>query len=146
MLGKGIVKPSHFEAVNGNGCPGPGVGSQASKTAPAVQDKATPIGKSASMGAQLKCLYTNAWSMGNKQEELQAYVCLQGFDIAGINEMWLDDSYDLNGGTDGYKLFRKERQRRRGEGVALYIKDQLESMELHLDIDEELTEGLWVRV
>ena len=57
---KGILNPSHFKADDGNGCPGPGDGSQARKAAPKVQDKGTPAGKSASMRAHLKCLYTNA--------------------------------------------------------------------------------------
>ena len=30
--------------------------------------------------------------------------------------------------------------------AALYINEQMKSMELHLGIDEELTESLWVRV
>lgn len=47
---------------------------------------------------------------------------------------------------DGYKFFRKDRQGKRGGGVALYINDQRESMELHLGIDEEMTESLRVRV
>ncbi|GAB0204803.1 hypothetical protein GRJ2_002945900 [Grus japonensis] len=47
---------------------------------------------------------------------------------------------------EGYRLFRKDRQGRRGGGVALYVNDQLECMELHLGMDEELTESLWVRI
>ncbi|PKU32103.1 dtw domain-containing protein 2 [Limosa lapponica baueri] len=57
--------------------------------------------------------------------------------------MWWDGSYDWNVGMEGYRLFRKDRQGRRG-GVALY--EQLERMELHLGIDEEPTEILWVRI
>lgn len=34
----------------------------------------------------------------------------------------------------------------RGGSVALYIKDHLEFMELHLGIDKELSESLWVSV
>ena len=83
-------------------------------TAPKVQDKVTPIGKSASMRAQLKCLYTNVQSMGNKQEELQVCVCLQGCDVIGITEAWWDDSYDWNVGIDEYKLLRKDRLGRSG--------------------------------
>ncbi|GAB0175694.1 hypothetical protein GRJ2_000034600 [Grus japonensis] len=107
---------------------------------------ATPANKSASLGAQLKCLYTNARSMGNKQEELEMCVCLQGYDLIGITETWWDSSYDWSVGMEGYRLFRKDRQGRRGGGVALYVNDQLECMELHLGMDEELTESLWVRI
>ncbi|GAB0179159.1 hypothetical protein GRJ2_000381200 [Grus japonensis] len=46
----------------------------------------------------------------------------------------------------GYRLFRKDRQGRQGGGIALYVNDQLECMELHLGMDEELTESLWVRI
>lgn len=43
-------------------------------------------------------------------------------------------------------LFRKDRQVRQGGGIALCVTDQLECMELHLGMDEELTESLWVRL
>jgi len=44
--------------------------------------------------------------------------------------------YDAEGG-EGYSLFRKDKQGRRGGGVALYDHGQLECMELHLGMDEE---------
>ena len=47
---------------------------------------------------------------------------------------------------EGYRLFRKDRQGRRGGGVLLYVNDQLECMELRLGMDEEPTERLWVRI
>ncbi|GAB0182398.1 hypothetical protein GRJ2_000705100 [Grus japonensis] len=100
---------------------------------------ATPANKSASSGAQLKCLYANAWSMGNEQEELETCVCLQGYDIIGITETWWDSSYDWSVGMEGYRLFRKDRQGRQGGGIALYVNDQLECMELHLGMEEEPT-------
>ncbi|GAB0199565.1 hypothetical protein GRJ2_002421900 [Grus japonensis] len=34
----------------------------------------------------------------------------------------------------------------RGRGVALYVREQLECVELCLGMDEELTESLWVRI
>jgi len=42
---------------------------------------------------------------------------------------------------EGYRLFRKDRQRRRGRSVTLCVKDQLG---LHLGMDEEPTKSLWV--
>ncbi|GAB0188002.1 hypothetical protein GRJ2_001265500 [Grus japonensis] len=105
---------------------------------------ATPANKSASMGAQLKCLY--AQSMGNKQEELETCVRLQGYDLISITETWWDSSYDWSIGMEGYRFFRKDRQGRQGGGITLYINDQLECMELHLGMDEEPTESLWVRI
>jgi len=73
------------------------------------------------MGAQLKCLYTSVWSMGNKQEELQVCGWLQGYDVIGITEIWWDDFHNWNVGIDVYKLLRKDRQEIRGGCVALYI-------------------------
>ncbi|GAB0209553.1 hypothetical protein GRJ2_003421000 [Grus japonensis] len=71
---------------------------------------------------------------------------LQGCDLIGITERWWDGSYDWSVGMEGYRLFRKDRQGRQGGGVALYINDQLECMDLHLGMDEELTKSLWVRI
>jgi len=38
--------------------------------------------------AQLKCLYTNAYSLGNKQEELEATVLLENHDIVVVTKTW----------------------------------------------------------
>jgi len=38
--------------------------------------------------AQLKCVYTKACSMGNKQEELEAIVQQDGYDLVAITETW----------------------------------------------------------
>ncbi|KAK4831293.1 hypothetical protein QYF61_016763 [Mycteria americana] len=84
--------------------------------------------------------------MGNEQEELEACAHLQGYDLLGIMETWWDGSCDWSVGTKGYRLFRKDRQGRRGGGVTLYVNDQLECMELHLGMDEEPTKSLWVRI
>ena len=61
--------------------------------------------------AQLKCLYTNACSMGNKQEELEVIVQLENYDIAAIRETWWDDSFNRSAAMDG---FRRGKQGRRG--------------------------------
>ena len=69
--------------------------------------------------AQLKCIYTNACSMGNKQEELEAIVQQENYDIVAIMETWWDGSHNWSAAMDGYKLFRRDRQGRRGSGVGL---------------------------
>lgn len=56
---------------------------------------------------------------------------LQGRDLTGIIETWWDDSSDWGVGVEGFRL---------------YVSDQLQCMELHLGIEEELTESLWVRI
>ena len=48
--------------------------------------RACPPKKVAGPIAQLKCIYTNARSMGNKQEELEAIVQRENYDIVAIME------------------------------------------------------------
>jgi len=45
-----------------------------------------------------------------------------------------------------WRLFREDRPTRRGGGVALYVREQLECIELCLGADEEGVESLWVRI
>ena len=45
---------------------------------------------------------------------------------------------------DGYKLFRKGRQGRRGGGVALYVKECFEVTELMTG--DNKVESLWVKI
>ena len=50
--------------------------------------RACPPIKVAGSVAQLKCIYSNACSMGNKQEELEAIVQLENYDTVAITETW----------------------------------------------------------
>ena len=43
--------------------------------------------------AQRRCFYTNACSMGNKLEELEAVVWLESYDTVAITETWWNDSH-----------------------------------------------------
>jgi len=68
--------------------------------------------------AQMKCLYMNAGSTGNKQEELEATVLLESYDLIAVTETWWDESRGWSVAIDGYRLFRRDRQGQRGRGVA----------------------------
>ncbi|PKU44695.1 rna-directed dna polymerase from mobile element jockey-like [Limosa lapponica baueri] len=68
--------------------------------------------------------------MGNKQEELQAIVQQESYDVVAIMETWWDDSHDWSAAIDGYKLFRRSSRGRRGDGVALYVREGYECQEL----------------
>ena len=81
-------------------------------------------------GAQLKCIYTNAHSMDNKQEELEASVWQANCDLVAVMETWWDRSHDWSAAMDGYKLFRRDRQGRRGGGMALYVRECFDVVEL----------------
>ncbi|GAB0207576.1 hypothetical protein GRJ2_003223300 [Grus japonensis] len=94
--------------------------------------------------AHLKCIYTDAHSMGNKQEELEAIVQQDSYDLVTITEMRWDDSHDWSAAMDGYKLFRRDRHGRRGGGVALYVRECFDCLELN-NCDDKV-ECLWVRM
>ncbi|PKU40120.1 adaptin ear-binding coat-associated protein 1 [Limosa lapponica baueri] len=94
--------------------------------------------------AQLKCIYTNARSMGNKWDELEAIVQQDSYDVVATTETWWDDGQDWNAVMDGYKLFRKDRQGRRGRGVALYVRECFDCIEL--DSSDDKVECLWIRM
>ena len=72
--------------------------------------------------AKLKCLYTNVHSIGNKQEELETVVQLGKYDLIDITGTWWDESHDWNTLIEDYRLFRRDRQGRRGGGVAPYVR------------------------
>ncbi|PKU33785.1 rna-directed dna polymerase from mobile element hypothetical protein [Limosa lapponica baueri] len=46
--------------------------------------------------------------MGNKQEELEAFVQQESYDIVAIMKTWWDDSHDWSAAMDGCKLFRRD--------------------------------------
>ncbi|CAJ0950869.1 unnamed protein product [Ranitomeya imitator] len=84
----------------------------------------------------LNCMLANARSLTNKMEELEAEISTGNFDIVGITETWLDESYDWAVNLQGYSLFRKDRKNRRGGGVCLYVKSCLKST-----LREDISEG-----
>ncbi|RMB99766.1 hypothetical protein DUI87_23768 [Hirundo rustica rustica] len=89
-------------------------------------------------------MYTNARSMGNKKEELEAMVKQQSYDVVAITETWWDDSHGWSTALNGYKLFRRDRQGRRGGRVALYLKQTFDTV--GIEAKEDGIEYLWVRI
>ena len=81
-----------------------------------------------------------------KQEELETVVQLDRYDLIAITETWWDESHNQNIGIDGYELFRRDRQRRKGGGVALYIREVIDCEELPLRNSHGQIERLWVKV
>ncbi|KAJ7399311.1 hypothetical protein BTVI_116089 [Pitangus sulphuratus] len=69
-------------------------------------------------------------SMRNKQDKLEVLAQCHRFDIIGISDTWWDETCDWNALLDSYRLFRRDRQGTRGGGVALYVIEGLECMEL----------------
>jgi len=96
--------------------------------------------------AQMKCLYTDAHSMGNKQEELEATMLLESYDFVATTETWWNRSHDWSGAIRGYRLFKRDRQGRRGRDITLYIKKWIECEEQSLKNSHKQVESLWVRI
>jgi len=96
--------------------------------------------------AQMKCLYMNTRSTGNKREELEATVLLQNYDLIALTETWWDESHDWRVAINGYRLFRRDRQGKRGGGIALCIKKSIRCEELSLKNTQKQVESLWVRI
>lgn len=69
--------------------------------------------------------------MGSKQEKLEATVQLENC-LTAITEILLDEFCDWSVAIDGYRLSRRDSQGRRGGGIALYVRKQIECEELSL--------------
>ena len=75
----------------------------------------------------------------SKQKELQA-----NYDLVATTESWWDCSHDWSAAVGGYKLFRKDKQGRRGGGVPLYVSECYDITELVAG--DGKVESLWVRI
>ena len=64
--------------------------------------------------------------------------------IIGITESWANnDITDAELGLEGYVMFRKDRIRRRGGGVLLYIKDTIPAYEVQLQEKADCSEVIY---
>lgn len=59
--------------------------------------------------ALLKCMYTNAYSMGNKQEELEAMAEQESPGVVTIIETCWEDLHNWSTAMDSYQLFSRDR-------------------------------------
>lgn len=73
-------------------------------------------------------------------------VLLESCNLVAITETWWYGSHDWSVAIAGYGLFRRDKQGRRGVGVALCIKKLIECEELSLDNSHVQVESLWVRI
>lgn len=64
----------------------------------------TSSNRTVSSETQLKRIYTNAFSMGNKQREQKVLVKSQAYDITGLSETWWDDSHARSAVVGSYRL------------------------------------------
>lgn len=69
--------------------------------------------------------------MNNKQEEGEAMLQQENWDIVAITETWWDKSQNWSVTMESYKFFETERQGVRGSGIALYVRDCLDCLEFN---------------
>ena len=82
---------------------------------------------------RLSCMYFNARSILNKIDELEIYIKEEDLDLVGITETWLTEEIltsEVN--MEGFTLLRKDRKdlvKKRGGGVAIYVKNDIKIVE-----------------
>ena len=97
----------------------------------------------------IRVFYANSRSVINKIDTLRAVACTEEFDIIGITETWLEISgkhFLPEVEIDGYTLFHKDREGRKGGGVAIYVKNTVNSYVNTTIRTDRNTESLWVEV
>ena len=86
----------------------------------------------------------NVRSIVNKKNELNIMVEDINPHIIGITKLWANkDISDAELGLTGYIMFRKDRTRRKGEGIILYIKESIQAHEIKLEREANCDEAVW---
>ena len=89
----------------------------------------------------------NARSLNaEKVDELQDIVDDYDIDVACITETWFREYMDDTSlALEGFCLERKDRDHRRGGGVACYIRNDIEYNRLR-ELEDDMLEVLWIKV
>lgn len=78
----------------------------------------------------------NARSLNKKIDELAAFMSVNEVHIAAVTESWLtDEVHDDQISIGGYAIHRKDRMKRRGSGVCVYVSQQL-PIRRRLDLED----------
>ena len=104
------------------------------------------VGKARAPKGTLACLYTNARSLGNKQEELILPLSANNYDVIGITETCWDSTHDWTSGIDGCTLYRRDRVDKRDGGVAVYVKESYMSLQADVGDQGGCLETLWAKI
>ena len=111
--------------------------------------KGDKIKSKASQVKNLNVFYVNSRSIMNKIDAVRGIACTEDLDIIGITETWLDtkDKHFLpEVEIDGYTLFHKDREGRKGGGVALYVRNTLHSYINNRIKTDRNTESMWIDI
>ena len=74
---------------------------------------------------------------------METMVQLENYALTAVTETWWDDSHNWNTMIKSDKLFRRDRQGRRGVGIAAYVKKRIDCKELPLRNSQAQVESLW---
>ncbi|XP_072037054.1 uncharacterized protein [Amphiura filiformis] len=88
---------------------------------------------------------TNAQSIVNKFDEFELLLDQEHIDVGVVTESWFHkDLPDTMLSIEGYELFTKSRNQKRGGGVAIYVKSNIAASKIQeIAVPDEL-ECLWV--
>ena len=71
---------------------------------------------------------------------------LQGLDLTEMTGTWGESSHDCSPVVEGCRLLRKDTLGRQRGGVTLYVREQLNHMELCIGMGQESAESFWAKV
>ena len=98
----------------------------------------------------LNCLYFNARSLVHKRDELELYINEKHIDLIGVAETWLnEDIGDSEMNFEGFSIFRKDRNsptKKRGGGVAFYIRNELSGFCREELFEIDFPETIWCTI
>jgi len=82
----------------------------------------------AARAGDLRFCHLNPGSAKKNIDEIRIFFDGAGMDIICVSESWFKNQHlEKHVGIPGYKLFRADRARRRGGGVAIYVRQDLRS-------------------
>ena len=96
---------------------------------------------------KLNIFSTNARSLNNKMEELEAKVDSEEYYIVAVSETWFKEESNWRTGLEGHKVCRCDRKERIGGVVAIWVMDSIVSRESS-DIKEKINveDSVWVEI
>eukprot|EP00057_Strongylocentrotus_purpuratus_P010304 XP_011664778.1 PREDICTED: RNA-directed DNA polymerase from mobile element jockey-like [Strongylocentrotus purpuratus] len=88
----------------------------------------------------------NARSLNNKLDEMEIILRERKTDIAAVTETWFRSDMPTHlAEITNYNLFTKSRLHRQGGGVALYVQEAYNPVQMKIEVPTEL-EVLWVKI
>lgn len=97
----------------------------------------------------IKVYYCNSRSVRNKIDLLRGLASVESPEVIAITETWIDSAgrdFKSEFEIDGYNVFHKDRLGRSGGGVAIYVKQSLNSFISRSVKSGENSETLWVEI